>query len=78
VDVGPVWVTEAVQAQATQLAFEVIEPGEQLDQREKINYYICALKNAPHPQNGRKFIDFILSPAGQQIYQKYGFLPHPP
>lgn len=78
VDVGPVWVTEAVQAQATQLAFEVIEPGEQLDQREKINYYICALKNASHPQNGRKFIDFILSPAGQQIYQKYGFLPHPP
>ena len=31
VDVGPVWVTEAVQAQATQLAFEVIEPGEQFD-----------------------------------------------
>lgn len=78
VDVGPVWVTEAAQAQATRLAFDVIEPGKQLDQREKINYYICALKNASHPQNGRKFIDFILSPAGQEIYQKYGFLPHPP
>jgi ABC-type molybdate transport system substrate-binding protein len=75
VDVGPVWMTEAAQAQATQLAFDVIEPGKQLDQRDKINYYICALKNASHPQNGRKFIDFILSPAGQKIYEKYGFLP---
>jgi ABC-type molybdate transport system substrate-binding protein len=75
VDVGPVLMTEAAQAQATQLALDVIEPGKQLDQRDKINYYICALKNASHPQNGRKFIDFILSPAGQKIYEKYGFLP---
>ena len=75
VDVGPVWMTEVTQAQATELAFDVIEPGKQLDQRDKINYYICALKNASHPQNGRKFIDFILSPAGQKIYEKYGFLP---
>ncbi len=78
VDVGPVWVTEAAQAQVNQLAFDEIKPGKQLDQRDHINYYISALKNASHPQNGHKFIDFILSPAAQDIYQKYGFLPHPP
>ena len=78
VDVGPVWVTEAVQARTTRLAFEVIEPGSHLDQRDKINYYICRLKDGLHPQNAQKFIDFILSPAAQNIYKKFGFVPHLP
>ncbi len=78
VDVGPVWVTEAVQAQTNRLAFDVIEPGAELDQRDEINYYICGLKNSSHPQNAQKFIDFILSPVGQDIYKKFGFLPHRP
>jgi hypothetical protein len=60
VDVGPVWVTEAVQAKASGLAFEVIEPGDKLDQRDKINYFICPLKDAVHPQNAQKFIDLAL------------------
>ena len=75
VDVGPVWVTEAVQARAARLAVDVIEPGDQLDQRDKINYYICRLKDGLHPQNAQKFIDFILSPAAQTIYQNFGFVP---
>jgi ABC-type molybdate transport system substrate-binding protein len=78
VDVGPVWVTEAVQAQSTPLAFDVIEPGSRLDQRDKINYYICALQNSAHLQNAQKFINFILSPTGQDIYKEFGFLPHLP
>jgi ABC-type molybdate transport system substrate-binding protein len=76
VDVGPVWATEVMHAQKSGLAFEVVEPGEVLDQREHINYYICKLLNAPHPQNAQKFINFILSSLGQQIYQKYGFVPY--
>ena len=78
VDVGPVWVTEAVQARASRLAFDAIEPGSQLDQRDKINYFICRLKNAAHPQNAQKFINFILSPAARNIYENFGFVPHPP
>ena len=74
VDVGPVWATEAVHAQSSDLAFEVIEPGADLDQRESIDYYICCLRQAPHPQNAKKFLDFILSDKGQRIYKKYGFL----
>jgi len=76
VDVGPVWATEVIHAKSTNLLFDVIEPGEDLDQRDKINYYICRLNNAPNFQNAQKFLDFIISPAAQKIYQKFGFLPH--
>ena len=75
VDVGPVWNTEVIHARSCGLAFDVVEPGENLDQRDKINYYVCKLSNAPHRENAQKFIDFITSSA-QQIYKKYGFLPH--
>ena len=74
VDVGPVWATEAVHARTSDLEFEVIEPGADLDQRESIDYFICRLRQAPHPQNAQKFLDFILSEKSQRIYKKYGFL----
>jgi len=76
VDVGPVWVTEAVHARASGLLFDVVEPGEDLDQRNRINYYICKLRHSPHPENADKFIEFIRSSDARQIYQKHGFLPH--
>ena len=75
VDVGPVWATEALYAKSRQQAIDVIEPGAGLDQRDKINYYICRLQKSFHPQNAQKFIDFILSATAQKIYKKYGFLP---
>lgn len=74
VDVGPVWATETVHARQTGLAFEVVEPGRILDQRDRVNYFICGLKNGRNPENGRKFLEFILSPAARKIYQKYGFV----
>ena len=74
VDVGPVWATEAAHARSSGLAFDVVEPGADLDQREKIDYYICRLKHAPHSKNAKIFWDFILSEKGQQIYEKYGFM----
>lgn len=76
VDVGPVWATEAIHAKASGLSFDVVEPGEDFDQRNRINYYICKLKHAPHPENADKFIEFIRSPHAQKIYQKHGFLAH--
>jgi ABC-type molybdate transport system substrate-binding protein len=76
VDVGPVWVTEAIHAKASDLSFDVVEPGEEFDQRNRINYYICKLKQSPHPENAVRFIQFITSPNAQQIYQKYGFIAH--
>lgn len=73
VDVGPVWATEITHARSTDLEFDVIEPGRDLDQRDKINYFVCRLKRAPHPQNAEKFYDFILSDSAQKIYEQYGF-----
>lgn len=76
VDVGPVWATEIIHARKTGLAVDVVEPGEHLDQRDRINYFICRLKNAPHPGNAEKFLDFIKSARAQGIYEAHGFVPH--
>ena len=76
VDAGPVWATETIHAKASGLLFDVVDPGEDFDQRNRINYYICKLKHALHPENANKFIEFIRSSDAQRIYQKHGFLPH--
>ena len=76
VDAGPVWATEVNFARTTGLNFEVVEPGEDLDQREQINYYVSKLKKAPHPDSANAFYNFILSPGAQRIYERYGFVSH--
>ena len=76
VDVGPVWATEIRHARQTKLAVDMVDPGQGLDQREEINYYICKLKGSGNPENGAKFLEFIRSPVAQGIYERYGFVPH--
>ena len=76
VDVGPVWATEIGHARQTGLSVGVVDPGEGLDQRERINYYICKLKDSVNLENGEKFLEFIKSPMAQGIYERYGFVPH--
>ena len=76
VDVGPVWATEVKNAQSMGLKVEAIEPGEDLDQRDKVNYYIARLKNAPHPENAENFLSFMKTPRAQEIYRRFGFVPH--
>jgi len=76
VDVGPVWATEVINALREGNKVEAIEPGEGLDQRNKVNYYIARLKKAGNPLNADRFIDFIRSPIAQEIYKNYGFVPH--
>jgi len=78
VDVGPVWSTEIKHARQKNLPVDVVDPGEDLDQREKINYYICPLKGSANPENGSKYLQFIKSSKAQGIYEKYGFIPHFP
>ncbi len=75
VDVGPVWATEIMQARRIGLEIDVVEPGEELDQRDRINYYAGKLSRAPHPENASKFLGFITSTPGRDIYKRYGFLP---
>lgn len=73
VDVGLVWATEALNASDI---LEVVEPGEGIDQRDKINYYIARLKDCNNPENAEKFLDFIKSGKAQSLFAKYGFVPH--
>lgn len=75
-DVGPVWATEGVYARYRKLPVTVIEPGPDLDQRHRINYYICKLRRSPNPQNAARFLKFIASDRAQGIYEKHGFIPH--
>ncbi|QDC00696.1 extracellular solute-binding protein [Mesorhizobium sp. 8] len=40
--------------------------------------YVGLLKNSPHPNAGKLFIDYILSMEGQEVFQKANYLPaHP-
>lgn len=34
---------------------------------------ICLIKNGPNPENGKKFIDFVMSPEGQTIINRFFF-----
>lgn len=38
-------------------------------------YYIGQVKEAPNPAAGKAFIEFVLSPEGQAILEKWGFIP---
>ncbi|MEW6181704.1 MAG: substrate-binding domain-containing protein [Bacillota bacterium] len=76
VDAGPVWATEVINAQREGLKVEMVEPGDRLDQRDKVDYYITKLKKAPNPENAAKFLDFTKSRLAQEVYRRYGFVPH--
>ena len=34
---------------------------------------ICLIKNGPNQENGKKFIDFVMSPEGQKIINRFFF-----
>jgi len=74
VDVGPVWATEAAYALQQKLPVEMVDPGPGLDQRERINYYICRLAHAPNPENAAAFLQFMTTPQARAIYERYGFI----
>ena len=74
VDVGPVWATEALYAKAGSGGFDVVEPGPELDQRQRVNYFIARLAAASHPENGDRFLDFICSTTARNIYRNHGFV----
>ena len=78
VDVGPVWATEISHARSVGLDCEEVAPGENLDQRMAINYYICRLQRAPNPVNAARFMKFISGPEARRIYEKFGFIPNDP
>ncbi len=74
VDVGPVWATEAQEAKRKNYEFETIEVGPELDQSDRVTYYVAQLKTGPNPDAGRRFVRFVLSQRAGEVFTKYGFL----
>jgi ABC-type molybdate transport system substrate-binding protein len=75
-DVGPVWATEVVNAKAKGESVEAVDVGPELDQHDRVNYYMARLTEAPNPEHGALFLDFLRSGVSQRIYQRHGFTPH--
>lgn len=74
VDVGPVWATEAMHARRAGLPFEEVAPGPTLDQRDRIQYYACRLRRAPHPAAADAFFSFLQDPEAQAVFESAGFV----
>lgn len=72
-DAGPVWVTEVLYQQQLKHPVDLIEIPESVNKHGE--YWIGQMKNAPHPQAGADFANFLSSAPAQAIYKKYGFLP---
>lgn len=48
-----------------------------LEQNVVARYPVALLRDAAHPDAGRRFIDLLLLPAGQRTLRDHGFLPPP-
>lgn len=70
-DAAPVWYSEAYYQVMIKHPVDMVE----IPASENINatYVAGQLKDAPHAQAARDFMDFLVSPAAKAIYRKYGF-----
>ncbi|MFP4159294.1 MAG: substrate-binding domain-containing protein [Desulfobacterales bacterium] len=39
-----------------------------------MNYFIAPVRTGRNPENTRKFLDFIKSPAARRIFENHGFI----
>lgn len=69
VEAGFVYKTDAAISKKVKVAYPVpIEKG------PKITYAIAIVKESNKKQAARDFLNFVVSPAGKQSFQKYGFV----
>lgn len=68
VDAGIVYKTDALKQK------DKVEIALTLENHKAILYPIAVVNTGKNPQMGKKFVDFALSPEGQAILQKYGFM----
>ncbi|MGY0041340.1 molybdate ABC transporter substrate-binding protein [Pedobacter sp. NJ-S-72] len=70
-DAAPVWYSEAHYQKMIGHPVEMIE----IPEKENIHaqYFAGQLKNAPHPEAAKDFMDFLVSAQANAIYKKFGF-----
>lgn len=70
-DAAPVWFTEAQYQKMLGHPVEMIEVPEAENIRSQ--YVAGQLKNAPHPEAAKDFMDFLVGAEANAIYKKFGF-----
>lgn len=75
-DAAPVWYTEAFYQKNIGHPTDIVEikDGENIS----ATYVAGQLKNAPHQEAAKDFMDFLVSPTARAIYKKYGFITKQP
>lgn len=72
-DAGPVWFTEANFQKMIGNPVELIKIPDKIN--TEVVYTAASMKNAPHPNAAKDFLNFLKSKKGQEIYKKFGFMP---
>ncbi|MES2064389.1 MAG: substrate-binding domain-containing protein [Bacteroidota bacterium] len=70
-DAAPVWYSEVYYQKMIKHPVELVEIPE--SENISATYVAGQLKNAPHAQAAKDFMDFLVGPAAKAIYRKHGF-----
>ena len=73
-DVGIVWTTEVVHAQAENRPIGGVEIPAPLNKLDKVNYAIGIMTNGRNAENAARYLAYLGTDAAQSIYEKYGFI----
>ncbi|MEO5907965.1 MAG: substrate-binding domain-containing protein, partial [Ginsengibacter sp.] len=73
-DAAPVWFSEVYYQQMIHHPVEMVRIPE--NENITATYMAGLMKNAPHAQAAKDFMNFLVSPTAKAIYQKYGFTTH--
>ena len=73
-DVGIVWTTEVLHAQAEGRAIEGVAIPAPFNMSHKVGYAIGALKTGRNPYNAMRYLSYLGTKDAQNIYAKYGFV----
>ena len=74
-DVGIVWTTEVLHAQAEGRAVEGVSIPAPYNMQHRVGYAIGILKTGRNTYNAQRYLAYLGTEEAQAIYGKYGFLP---
>lgn len=73
-DAGTVWISEAYyRSKLTDHPIDMVELSDDIN--VEATYVAGQMKNAPHAEAAKAFMDFLVSSKAQDIYKKYGYTP---
>jgi len=73
-DVGIVWTTEVVHAEAKGRPLSGVAIAFPLNKQDKVNYAIGIMNNGRNAGNAQRYLAYLGTDDAQAIYEKYGFI----